>query len=233
MSVLITQSQIYFATILFQAACPFFLRMNKDHGTDFNLGKLHVCLQLYFTYSIYHLQTIPQRNMYQTFEKSEDLMTICFPFICFRCCRRFHLLVRFFLVYILNIVSCHVHHLFSFVLCAFTFINYISWNYIATIKQRGIEKKYIEDWSEVYICNVIIEFWSNVNDKCFHIAFEKKKIKMPPSTLLTYRNMQFVSFRTCHRKNVLGYTLRKTVKYCSIFINMFSWSQPLGWEIIP
>lgn len=107
MSVLITQSQIYFATILFQVVCSVFLRMNKDHGTDFNLGKLHVCLQLYFTYSIYHLQTIPQRNMYQTFEKSKDLMTICFPFICFRCCRRFHLLVRFFCLHFeYSVLSC-------------------------------------------------------------------------------------------------------------------------------
>lgn len=70
MSVLIIQSQIYFSAILFQVVyIAFLLRTNKDHGTDCNLGKLHVCLQLYFTYSIYHLQTIPQRNMYRTFEK--------------------------------------------------------------------------------------------------------------------------------------------------------------------
>lgn len=51
----------------------FSLRMNKDHGTDCNLGKLHVCLQLYFTYFIYHLQTIPQRIMHQTFERKKKL----------------------------------------------------------------------------------------------------------------------------------------------------------------
>ena len=38
---------------------PFLLKINEDHRTDCNLCKLHVCLQLYFTYSIYHLQTIP------------------------------------------------------------------------------------------------------------------------------------------------------------------------------
>lgn len=70
MSVLIIQSRLYFWYSPLPRTVPsFFSRRNKDHGTDCNLGKLHVCLQLYFTYSIYHLQTIPQRNMYQTFEK--------------------------------------------------------------------------------------------------------------------------------------------------------------------
>lgn len=106
----------------------FFFRRNKDHGTDCKWGKLHICFQLCYTYSIYHLQTIPQRNGIKLLGKREDLMTICFHFISFRYSMIFHLL------YLLRFISCTVATAFAplpmcFLLffLALMFINYIIW----------------------------------------------------------------------------------------------------------
>lgn len=107
---------------------PFFFGMNKDHGTDCKWGKLCVCLWLCYTYSIYHLQTIPQWNDIKLLGKRKDLMTICFHFITFRCSIIFNLL------YLLRFISCTAAIAFpplsiSFLLffLALMFFNCIIW----------------------------------------------------------------------------------------------------------
>lgn len=82
-------------------------------------------------------------------------MTICFPFICFRCCMRFHLLLRFF-VCILNTVFCHVHHCFLL----FFQLLHSSTTFLETIspqlsKEEG-KKDVVEDRSEVFHTHGVI-----------------------------------------------------------------------------
>lgn len=154
MSVLIIQSQIYFGNSVPSGCCPaFLLRMNKDHGTDCNLCKLHVCLQLYFTYSIYHLQTIPQRNMYRTFEKGMEIwwQSVFLSFVSDAAWSAAWSLCLY-LECASSVMSCS--SLFSFVLSAFTRINYSPWNDITTIKQRRRRKDFIQGCSEVYMCTI-------------------------------------------------------------------------------
>lgn len=172
MSVLIIQSQIYFSNSV-PSGCPaFLLRMNKDHGTDCNLCKLHVCLQLYFTYSIYHLQTIPQRNMYRTFEKGMEIwwQSVFLSFVSDAAWSAVWSLCLY-LECTSSIMSCF--SLFSFVLSAFTSIKYSSWNYITTIKQRRRKKDFIQVCNEVYMRTIwdFGQIWRS--DVFSHLIWEK------------------------------------------------------------
>lgn len=118
----------------------------------------------------------PQEICIELLEK-KILMTICFPFICFRCCGRFHVLLGVF-VCVWNIGSYHVRHLFPFVLAAFRFINYVAWNDIITIKQR--RKKKILQKIEVYVHNAITGSWSKVNVKYVFTSHLKQSNSLPP-----------------------------------------------------
>lgn len=147
----------------------FFLRMNKDHGTDCNLGKLHVCLQLYFTYPIYHLQTIPRRNMYQTFEKKIKIrwqsvflsfVSDAADFIC-----------RLDSLYFEDcVLSCSSSFAF------FSLINSISWNDVTTIKQR--KKKTLQ--------KIGVKFTYAGESWMLNISLEKKKKSNCPPTPTPY-----------------------------------------------
>lgn len=181
MSVLIIPSQIYLGAVLFQMVGPaFVLRMNKDHGTDCNLCKLHVCLQLYFTYSIYHLQTIPQRNMYRTFEKETEIwrQSVFLSFVSDAAGEFAGRVEALCCAY--SVLSCSSR--FSFVLSAFTRRNCGSWNDITAIKQREREKTLQKTVQMRCNHGILIKC---ERPMCFHISLEKENHIAPSSLFLS------------------------------------------------
>lgn len=133
-------------------------------------------------------------------------MTICFSFICFRCCM-ICCVESLYLECASSVMSCS--SLFSFVLSAFTRINYSSWNDITTIKQRRRRKDFIQGCSEVYMCTIgdFGQMWAS--NMFSHLTWGK--ITLPPflhSSLKDKRNLWVLGLVIA---DILGYTWRKTV----------------------